>query len=91
MATNILDKRRKEGWRITLWCEELSVICQISLPQNDSESFIEVAFSDFNTSLEFAKFVCKHDAEDVESAVINITEFPTKPSDIIKRLVEVRQ
>jgi len=70
---NIIDKRRREKWDITLWATEGSVIVQICLPEedggrNESGPTVDVACRDFQTAVMFARSVCRRTPRAVDGA-----------------------
>jgi hypothetical protein len=70
---NIIDKRRREKWDITLWATEGSVIVQICLPEedgrrNESGPIVDVACRDFQTAVMFARSVCRRTPRAVDAA-----------------------
>jgi hypothetical protein len=70
MRKSILDKRRAEGWLITIWGGTNSVICQITTPSefDDSSPVVDVACIDFQTALKFARSVCRRTQRAVDTA-----------------------
>lgn len=82
MATKkvgILDKRRKEGWRITFWCEKNSVICQIITPEQSEHPAVDVAFKEFQCAVEFARSVCRRTPNAVDAASALVDGVPPDP------------
>ena len=61
MTENIIDKRRKENWEITIWCTPRSVIVQITTPNANERGIdpvIDIACVDLKSAINFAKRVC---------------------------------
>jgi len=70
MRKSILDKRRNEGWSITIWCTRQSVVCQITTPDefDNASPVVDVSFSDFESAVKFARAVCRRTQHAVDAA-----------------------
>lgn len=70
MRKSIIDKRREEGWRITIWGEANSVICQITTPDgtDDGNLAVDISLVDFESAVSFARSVCRRTQRAVDAA-----------------------
>lgn len=74
MRKSILDKRRNEGWSITIWCTQRSVVCQITTPDefDDASPVVDVTFPDFESAVKFARSVCHRTKRAVDAAGVAV-------------------
>jgi hypothetical protein len=88
MRQDILDKRRKEGWRITLWCEPRAVVVQITTPdvEENKSPDVDVACRDLSSALSFAQAVCHSTPEAIERTRVIIPNWLITPEAFLDLL-----
>lgn len=94
MRKSIIDKRREEGWRITIWGEANSVVCQITTPDEfgDASPVVDISFSDFSSAVKFARSVCRRTQRAVDGAAALVFNWQkTTPETFLALLAGSRQ
>ncbi len=86
---DIINKRVKEGWRVTFWCEPKSVVCQIFTPSDDVQESptVDVAFDDFQSAVKFARSVCRRTSRAVDAAGVAVENWFQMSGDVFLALL----